>query len=237
MKNYIKPILAIVLVAAMAVGGTLAYLSDTEEVTNTFTVGEGVQISLVETVFGDEIDTENGINSDAEGSTLVTVDMIPGDVITKNPTITVEGKDCYIFVDVIVANNEGDESGVTILGYEIDDDWEEVASAYNSVDGTTTYVYTAGTGYPVAVGSDDETTSFGILDGNEVTINSSVTREDLSAIKDETVEAPTLSFVGYAIQAANLYDSADEDTDTESEQAAAVIAEFLSEFGKVLVSD
>lgn len=232
-KTYMKLILAIALVGSMAVGGTLAYLSDTTEaVVNTFTVGDGVAISLLETQFGKSIDETNGINGGDE-SKAVTVAMLPGETITKDPTVTVEGIDCYVFVDVAVANNIGEYSEVEILEYTIDDDWEALdADSINNEEGTTTYVLVDADRNPVVVSSTSETKSFGILDGDKVVVNEYATQDDLEYIYSSTDIEPTLSFVAYAVQAANLYGSDITDADA---QAEAVISAFLAEFDKEVV--
>jgi predicted ribosomally synthesized peptide with SipW-like signal peptide len=67
-KNLIA-ILAILIVATIAIGGTLAYLTDTQTITNTFTVGD-VEIELEE---------PNWVEPDA---------IFPGMSYPKDPTIT-----------------------------------------------------------------------------------------------------------------------------------------------------
>ncbi len=98
--------LCAVLLVAVSVFGTLAYLTDSEAVTNTFTVGS-VGLTL------DELDTDDDDNTaDNKGYTIggkfVVRDMankyhlIPGQTYTKDPTIHVsaDSEDCYLFVKV-----------------------------------------------------------------------------------------------------------------------------------------
>lgn len=99
MKKSTKAILltlcAVVLVVASALG-TLAYLTDTEAVTNTMTVGK-VGLSL------DEAKVDEYGQKD--GDTRVTANeykLIPGCTYIKDPTIHVssDSEDCYLFVKV-----------------------------------------------------------------------------------------------------------------------------------------
>ena len=81
---------AMVLVCAFAVGMTLAYLTSTDEVVNTFTVGN-VQIQLDEAdvdEYGEQLyDSETG--SPAPRVPENTYKLIPGHTYTKDPTVTV----------------------------------------------------------------------------------------------------------------------------------------------------
>lgn len=106
MKNA-KKILALLLCAVLLVGasiaGTVAYLTDKDDVTNTFTVGK-VNIKLDEAV----LDKETGEATDdprtEEGNTDVL--LIPGRTIDKDPTVTVlaDSEACYVRAKVYVAN-------------------------------------------------------------------------------------------------------------------------------------
>lgn len=83
-KTILVAAIAVMLVAALVVGGTLAYFTDkTEAKQNTFTVGN-VKIDLTETAWNAN-----------ESHTLV-----PGKFYDKNPTITVkkDSQDAYVFL-------------------------------------------------------------------------------------------------------------------------------------------
>lgn len=82
-KKLFISVVAVALVACFAIGGTLAWLTDTTDpVTNTFTVGN--------------------INITLEESPNLNLKMVPGATITKDPVATVEAgsEDCYLFVKV-----------------------------------------------------------------------------------------------------------------------------------------
>ena len=102
-----------VLLVSLSVGATLAYLTSTDEVENTFTVGD-VQIKLDEA----KVNTETGKAPDPEDRTPdgnKQVRMVPGRLIDKDPTVTVlkDSEDCYVRVKVIV-----DVSGCTTVDWD-----------------------------------------------------------------------------------------------------------------------
>ena len=80
--------LVVCMLAIMLVGASLAYFTDTDEATNTFTMGK-VDIDLTEPKWDEE--TPNGAK------------LMPGTVIDKDPTITVaqNSEDAYLFLDVV----------------------------------------------------------------------------------------------------------------------------------------
>lgn len=83
-KTILVAAIAVMLVAALVVGGTLAYFTDkTEAKKNTFTVGN-VKIDLTETAWHDNDDHT----------------LVPGKFYDKNPTITVKdnSQDAYVFL-------------------------------------------------------------------------------------------------------------------------------------------
>ena len=92
MKKKLMTVLALVLVIAMSVAGTIAFLTDTTgPIANTFTVGK-VDITLTETF---NTDTNNDGTNDAWKAQL-----IPGTTYTKDPVVTVtdDSEDCWLFV-------------------------------------------------------------------------------------------------------------------------------------------
>ena len=120
MKNA-KKIVALLLCAVLLVGasvmGTLAYLTDNDDVTNTFTIGK-VDIKLEE------------YKIDAEGkktAEVVTeqkdIKLIPGRDIQKEPFITVEtgSENCWLMVKI---ENELAAAGTITMA----DGWSEVGT-------------------------------------------------------------------------------------------------------------
>lgn len=91
-KKTVAFVLAMVLVFAVTVGVTVAYLTDkTDTIENTFTVGK-VEIDLKETF---NTDTDGNGENDAWK-----MQLIPGTSAKKDPTVTVKANSekCYLFV-------------------------------------------------------------------------------------------------------------------------------------------
>lgn len=107
-KNTLALVLALALLVAGVVGGTLAWLTDqTAEVKNTFTVGD-INIGLTETT--------------------ADYKMVPGNTIAKDPTVTVKANSeaCWLFVKVTKSENLD-----TFITYAIAEGW----TALPGVDG------------------------------------------------------------------------------------------------------
>lgn len=77
---------AVAMVGTLAVGGTLAWFTDTETATNVVTTGN-VDIALNE---------NGGDDGVANGDGLKYEDVMPGDVFDKEVTIANEGNDAYV---------------------------------------------------------------------------------------------------------------------------------------------
>ena len=102
-KKTLALVLALTLLVAGVVGGTLAWLTDqTAEVKNTFTVGD-INIDLTET------------NRDYK--------MVPGNTIAKDPTVTVKANSeaCWLFVKVTESENLD-----TFITYAIAEGWTKL---------------------------------------------------------------------------------------------------------------
>lgn len=107
-KKALALVLALTLLVAGIVGGTLAWLTDqTAEVKNTFTVGD-INIGLTETT--------------------ADYKMVPGNTIAKDPTVTVKANSeaCWLFVKVTESTDLKD-----FITYAIAEGW----TALSGVDG------------------------------------------------------------------------------------------------------
>jgi len=82
-RNTIMAVLAVVLVAALTIGGTLAYMTDSQSLTNTFRVGD-LDITFKEPNY-----------PDGECN-----DRVPGDSFPKDPTVKAVKGDAYLRVKV-----------------------------------------------------------------------------------------------------------------------------------------
>ena len=106
-KALLTTLCAVLLVAA-SVLGTMAYLTDHQTVTNTFTVGK-ISITL------DELDVD-GSTPDADRDMANKYHLMPGKTYTKDPTVhvTANSENAYIFVKV--ENGIKDIEAATVAG-------------------------------------------------------------------------------------------------------------------------
>lgn len=161
-------IAAIVLVIGCTAGGTVAWLvSKPAAITNVFTVGN-INATLTETTKEFKI--------------------VPGVDIDKDPvaTVTANSEDCYLFVKLTEENwptfTEATEAGSTRkVEYKIADGWTKLE------DG----VY-----YREVLKKDTENRAFPVLQDNQVTVSSTLTKEEANAITG----TPKLTVAVYAVQ-------------------------------------
>ena len=149
MKNTSKKtiIVATAAAAVLGVGGMLAYFTDTDTAQNKFEVGK-VKIDLTEPNWDSyPDDNSNGIPDQAE-------QIVPGNEITKDPTVTNVGKnDTYVFLkvsvpksNIITANddgtltNSGSAKVTQLFSYVTDVNWE-LLNTDESADDVNTYIY------------------------------------------------------------------------------------------------
>ena len=94
-KKLTLVVTCVVLVAAMVIGGTLAYFTDTDKATNTFTVGN-VKIDLIEQQKG-----ENGLEAFEQDKTLVPGKSNDGNAVSKIATVKNTGKnDAWVWAEL-----------------------------------------------------------------------------------------------------------------------------------------
>lgn len=131
----------------------------------------------VENVF-----TDSHVLIDLTETTGAEYKMVPGSEIDKDPTVSVlEGSEnCWLFVKIEESANLD-----TYIDYTVAKGW----TALDGVDG----VY-----YRENVSAGE---TFSVLEGDVVTVKTSVTEADMAAAKDA---APTLTFTAYACQYENV---------------------------------
>jgi len=126
MKQILAIVLSMVLVACISVTATLAYLTSTDSVENTFTIGN-VVITLDEA----PVDTD-GKEIEGDRVRANTYKLLPGHDYDKDPTIHVDAdsEDCWLFVEI---TNEiaAIEDDVTIADQMTDNDWTPIAEGSN----------------------------------------------------------------------------------------------------------
>jgi len=153
MKKRKTIIAAIVLLLVFVVGGAIAYFTDTDSATNTFTIGN-VDIDLVETAWDALPDADNDDIPDAAE------DMMPGEFVTKDPVIRNRStkNPAYVFAKVEVpcskeVTKPGDPnptvlSPTELFTYTLNTGWAELTSETVACtdSGTATHVYYYGSG-------------------------------------------------------------------------------------------
>ena len=200
-KALLLTLCAVLLVAA-SVLGTMAYLTDKETVTNTFTVGK-VKIELDEA----KVD-ENG--TPVEGAARVKANeykLMPGHTYTKDPTVTVKAgsEKSYIKMtvtfskakelDAIFAKEGGAKLTSIFTGYD-SANWIAKGNT-EGTDNTRTYEFW----YKEAVDASKEEVKLDAL-FDSITVPVTITKEQLAKIEDMTITVNA-----YAIQADGFEDA------------------------------
>lgn len=113
--------------------------------------------------------------------------MVPGNVINREPIVTVaeESEDCWLFVQLEKSDNLDE-----FITCKTAEGWH-LLSLESGV-------------YYREVSKEDAVKSFAVLEGNQVLVNTEVTKEMMDAIAAHKAEAPTLTFTAYAVQRANI---------------------------------
>lgn len=190
-KNILSIVVALALVAALAVGATLAFFSDEDTATNTFTMGK-VDINLDESNDGGHSWVEDGL--EFEG-------LVPGDTTPKMARVTVaeDSNDCYIAVTVALECNDFDAE--TGKGFTADEQAMLMAAVADAVDETKWTVETQEDGSLLCVYKEvcvalDEVTLFEEITlplGDKFVFGNNLAEEEFSLVLN-----------AYAVQADNM---------------------------------
>ena len=212
MKKKIAVAVSLLLVVALSIGGTIAWLTDSETVTNTFTIGN-VDITLKET--------------DAQGNKVnaQSFKFVPGVTMAKDPTVTVEAgsEACYVFVKVDeVIGNDDNKVVITSAGQNDEKSFSDYFTyairvgewtrgddikipqnvyyrEYNATDGADEDTESdAATYYILTAGAPTDATANG--DNGVITVKDTVTKEMVDALNKSDYKTPQLTFTAYAIQ-------------------------------------
>lgn len=105
-KKIITGTLCIGLMASLAIGGTMAFLTDSESVTNHFSVGD-LDITLTEPKWDDDGEPGNPDDPDDPGTPGDGQNLVPGDTREKDPTIKAVTNDSYMRVIVEIQDTKG----------------------------------------------------------------------------------------------------------------------------------
>lgn len=159
MKKTLTVLLALVLVIAMSVAGTMAYLTSEDSVTNTFTVGN-VKITLDEAKASEYGVADNTVARVQKNE----YKLIPGHSYTKDPIIHVaaNSEDCYLFVKVVNGIKDYEAAGATTIAAQMEANWK-VVDANNGI-----YVYALDDAEKTVVSKNSNVTVFESfkIDGN-----------------------------------------------------------------------
>lgn len=163
-----------VLLVVASVMGTMAYLTSTSEVKNTFTVGS-VTITM------DETDVDNSTEG-KDRDTVNSYHLLPGHEYTKDPIIHVAStsEDCYLFVTVSNEIAAIEATGDTSVASQMAD------KGWKTVEGQTNlYVYIGtaeGASAPLAVKANDNITVF-----EKIVVSGSVDNTTLASYANKTI--------------------------------------------------
>lgn len=208
-KNMKKKLLimsvAMVLVCAFAVGMTIAYLTSTDRVVNTFTVGN-VQIKLDEA----EVDEYGNLTgSPADRVKANSYKLIPGHTYNKDPMVTVlsGSEESFIKMTVTFSNSAEldaifDPTGADLLrifnGYD-SANWTYKGNTKDTTANTRTYEFW----YKEAVAAPNADVALDAL-FDSITVPGNINNDQLA-----TIEGMTITVNAYAIQADGFEGNAD----------------------------
>lgn len=177
-KVLVLSLCAVMLVTA-SVLGTMAYLTSTDEVVNTFTVGN-VAITL------DETDVDNSTPGDNDRDKANAYKLIPGHEYGKDPIVHVDtnSEDCVLFVKVANEITAIEDAEKSVASQMAANDWA-VVDANNGI-----YVYGSASAPTVVSGGRDAAVF------ETFTVAGTVDNTTLASYADKTI-----TVTAYAVQA------------------------------------
>ena len=204
MKKKLMTVLALVLVIAMSVAGTYAYLTYRDTVVNTFTVGD-VKIKLDEA-------KANADGTLVQGAARVDANsykLLPGHTYAKDPMVTVLSGSESSYVKMTVTFTKAaqldaifDPTGANLLsifkGYDRTN-WIYMGNTEDTTANTRTYEFW----YKAPVAAPDADVALDAL-FDSITVPGTINNDQLATIKDMTITVNA-----YAIQADGFADAAD----------------------------
>jgi len=210
MKKRKTIIAAIILLLICFVGGTIAYFTDNDSATNKFTIGD-VDITLTEDAWDGLTDTTpaNGIPDIAEN-------MMPGESVTKDPTINnVSTKNpAYVFAKVEVPCTTivaPETTAKELFTYTPNNGWTELTGEKIACTdgGTATHIYYYGTNNTLEVLA--KATDASTPTSTDTPVFSKVTLLDTLKGNEVTTGTKQIVVTGYGIQTTGLDSTAPAD--------------------------
>ena len=205
MKKILTVACAMALSAAIAVGGTLAYLTSQDQVVNTFTVGQ-VAIKLDEA----KANPDGTLVDNADRVKANSYKLLPGHTYAKDPMVTVlkGSESSYIKMtvtfsnaaelDAIFADKGGADMTSIFNGYE-SSNWIYKGNTKDDAAHTRTYEFW----YKETVAALDNDVALDAL-FDSITVPGFITNNQLKSI-----EGMTITVNAYAIQADGFDSAAD----------------------------
>lgn len=204
MKKSIALVMMAVLLVAASVMGTLAYLTSTDTVKNTFTVGK-VNITLDEA----EVDMNGVAVTPAKRVKKNEYKLMPGHTYTKDPMVTVLAGSEPSYIKMTVTFSKANEldaifapTGADLTsifkGYD-SANWIAKGNTKDAAANTRTYEFW----YKETVGAPTADVALDAL-FDSITVPGTITNEQLT-----TIEGMTITVNAYAIQADGSTDAAD----------------------------
>ena len=200
--------LSVMLLMAVSGLGTLAYLTDSEAVINTFTVGS-VKITLDEA----EVNADGTLKSENRVQEN-DYELLPGRTYVKDPTVTVKGGSSDAYVRLMVTVNYSAEldaifepAGVDLTtifnGYDFNE-WKLQAVTEDAAANTRTYEFRY---KEVVAASDTDTTLAPLFTG--FTVPGGITSEQLASLMTKDAAGAItdqfkITVVAHAMQAAGF---------------------------------
>ena len=188
---------AMVLVCAFAVGMTLAYLTSTDRVVNTFTVGN-VQIKLDEA----KVNLDGTPVQDADRVKANSYKLIPGHTYTKDPTVTVLSGSESSYIKMTVTFTEA--AALDAIFAPNGADLTEIFNGYNPANwiykgntennNTRTYEFWYKEVVPAVPATAEDVALDALFDS--ITVPHTITNDQLA-----TIQGMTITVNAYAIQA------------------------------------
>lgn len=212
MKKIVVTCLALVLAVVASITGTLAWLTaKTEEVTNTFTIGD-IEIELIEHEYDpDDTDSEKLVDGKPVEKNVQNYKLIPGTEYFKDPTVTVKANSekCYLFVEFTETNNPQNYLTYTSKLSATDSGWTQgTGTTGTGANGVPTNVWFR----TVAASTTD--TKFELLVDNKVVVKDSIVKRPTDATGATDAKGnyympldsakPSLNYKAYAIQSDNI---------------------------------
>lgn len=205
MKKKLMTVLALVLVVAMSVAGTYAYLTSQDTVVNTFTVGD-VQIKLDEA----KANPDGSLAAGDERVDANSYKLLPGHTYNKDPMVTVlsGSEKSYVKMtvtfskasqlDAIFAPDGGADMTSIFNGYD-SANWIYMGNTEDTVANTRTYEFW----YKETVAAPNADVALDAL-FDSITVPGTIDNDQLATIKGMTITVNA-----YAIQADGFNDAAD----------------------------